>query len=87
MTVMNSVPRSETSQRGMLSKSPAPSMASTISSGSVAAVEMEPPSPLIAVWTTPPQMLKMASMISMHRPTAVLARMKRIKWRKTNSGL
>ena len=87
MTVIKSEPNRETSQRGMLSKRPAPSIAFMMSLGKVAAVEMELPSPLIAVCTIPPHISKMAVMISMHLPTAVLARIKRIKCRNTNSGL
>jgi len=43
ITVIKRVPNRETSHRGMLSNRPTPSMAVTISLGSVAAVEIEPP--------------------------------------------
>ena len=87
MTVIKRVPNRDTSHRGMLSNRPTPSMAVTISLGRVAAVVMEPPSPLITVCVMPPQILKIAVIISIHRPTAVLARIKRIRWRSTYSGL
>ncbi len=83
---MNRLPSRDTSHKGMLSRRPRPSMAVTISLGNVAAVETEPPMPLMTVATIPPHTLKMAVMISMQLPTATFARMKRMKCRKANSG-
>ena len=58
-------PRKDTSQRGMDCKKPTLSMASTISLGRVAACVTAPPIPPMTVCTMPPQMEKIAVMISM----------------------
>ena len=62
-------------------------MAVTSSIGSVAdSVTALPILPIMAE-TTPPHMEKIAVIISMPLPTAILAPAKRIKWRSANSGL
>lgn len=61
-------------------------MVSTISWGTVTPAEAMPPISFITDWTMPPQMEKMAVMISMAEPTATFAATKRIKWRRANSG-
>ena len=86
MIVMNSVPRRDTSQRGMLCMKLTSSMAVTISSGRDAASVTAVPMPCMAAETALPQMEKMAVIISMPFPTATLAAAKRMKWRRTNSG-
>ena len=83
---MTREPRKDTSQRGILCKRPRPSMAVTISVGRVAAVEMEEPILPMAVLIIPAQMLKIAVISSMQLPTATFAIIKRIKWRRANSG-
>ena len=83
---MTREPRKDTSQRGILSSRPRLSMAVTISVGRVAAVEMEEPMPPMTVLMIPPQILKMAVISSMQLPTATFAMIKRIKWRRANSG-
>ena len=58
------LPSIDTSQRGMEARKPTSSMALTISVGRVAAVDTAPPMPDMTLETTPPQMWKIASMIS-----------------------
>ena len=62
---MSRLPRMVTSQRGMLSRKPMLSMASTSSPGKVAVVSTATPTLPMTVCTTPPQMSKMAFIRSM----------------------
>ena len=79
MIVIKRLDNRDTSHRGILSKRPKLSTAVTISVGSVAAVEIEPPTLPITVLTTPPQMANMAVINSMQLPTASFAKINLIK--------
>ena len=85
-TVMNRLPSSVTSQRGMLSKKPTLSMVSTISWGMVTLAEAIPPTLDMTDWAMPPQMEKMVVITSIAEPTATFAATKRIRCRRANSG-
>lgn len=78
-TVMNRLPRIVTSHKGMLARKPTFSMAACTSPGSATIACEMPPIPAAISLTTPLQMEKMLSMMSMPYPTKVLAATKRIR--------
>ena len=85
-TVMNRLPKNVTIQSGTDCKKPTSSMASMISCGIVTPAELIPPMLPMIDCTIPPHIENMAVMISIALPTATLAKTKRIKCRRANSG-